>query len=444
MVAGAAYNPVVSIPLGGRVLPLGAGTFRALRHRDFRLLWTGQVVSLTGRWMQSVAQGWLVLRLSGSPFALGFVGFCSFLPILLFGLVAGAVADRWPRRPALLWTQGTAMGFAFVLAALTWLDLVRVSHVAALAFGVGLSGAFDIPIRQSLLHDLVGRDDLPNAIALNSLAFNGARLVGPALAGFLLAAFGEAFVFLLNGLSYLAVLVGLVRMEAPASPAGHRGTWVGEIRTGLGWVRRNRRARVLLLLVTVSSVFGLPYSILLPVFARDVLGVGSTGLGLMMGATGLGAVCGALVLAGDRLPPRRRGTIIGTAMAVLGVALMLFALSRTFWASMVLLVGIGAAMLVQLASTNTRLQLLAPDDLRGRIVSLYMLAFMGTAPIGSLLAGWAARAVGTPAAVLAGGAVCTAAAAGFLLRLPALRRAEEAAGPALSAAGSRRRSRSGP
>ena len=419
----------MSIPLPGRVLPLGAGTFRALRHRDFRLLWIGQLVSLTGRWMQSVAQGWLVLRLSDSAFLLGLVGFCSFIPILIFGLVAGVAADRLPRRRALIWTQGAAMVLAVALAAITWIDVVRVWHVAALAFGVGIAGAFDIPIRQSLLQDLVGRDDLSNAIALNSLAFNSARLIGPAIGGFLLAVFGEALVFLINALSYLAVLAGILMMHSkPIPPENRSFSWVGEVRAGLAWVASSGRAKVLLALVVVSSVFGFPYSILLPIFARDVLGIGSVGLGVMLGATGLGAVCGALWLAWDDAP-RRRGRRVGVAMALLGVSLVAFSASRTPWLSMLLLVGIGGAMIVQLASSNTSLQLLAPAALRGRIVSIYMLAFMGMAPLGSLLAGVLASRFGTPVAVGLGGLVCLGAAIWFLARLSALRRAEEASEP---------------
>jgi MFS family permease len=375
--------------------------------------------------MQSVAQGWLVLRLSDSPFDLGLVGFCNFVPILLFALVAGVAADHLPRRKALLWTQGAAMVLALVLALITWLDVVRVWHVAVLAFGVGLTGAFDIPIRQSLLQDLVGRDDLPNAIAINSLAFNGARLVGPALGGFVLAGFGEAPVFLLNGLSYLAVLIAIARMRTEPVPANrHSGSWLAEIRQGVRWVLSHPKARLFLGLVMVTSVFGLPYSILLPVFARDILQVGSSGLGFMTGATGLGAMLGALYLAG-REATRRRGNLVAAAMAVLGAALIAFSASRQFWLSMALLVVIGAAMITQMASSNTLLQLLAPAGLRGRVVSFFMLAFMGTAPLGSLLAGLLARWLGTPAAVLIGGVVSLVAALSFATRLPALRRAAE-------------------
>ena len=414
----------MSIPLPGRDLPLVPRTFRALGHRDFRLLWLGQLVSLTGSWMQSVAQGWLVLRLGNSAFHLGLVGFCNFAPVLLFALVAGVAADRVSRRRALYWTQGSAMVLAFTLAALTATGTVRVWHVALLAFGAGTAGAFDIPIRQSLLQDLVGREDLPNAIALNSLAFNGARLLGPALGGLLLAAAGEEVVFLVNGLSYLAVIVGLALMRArPATPPRKASdSWIAGMREGIAWVRESRKARLFLALVSISSVFGLPYSILLPVFARDVLGVGARGLGFLTGATGLGATVGALYVAGRGT--RGRGVLVATAMALLGASLVAFALSRAFALSLLLLVLVGAAMIVQMATSNTLLQLLAPEELRGRIVSFYMLAFLGTAPVGSLLAGSLAHALGTPAAVAIGGAVCVVAALGFTFYLPHLRRGD--------------------
>jgi MFS family permease len=427
----------MSLPLPGRILPAAPQTFRALQHRDFRLLWIGQLVSLTGRWMASVAQGWLILRLTDSAFYLGFVGFCTFLPVLLFALVAGVAADRLPRRRALMWTQGSAMALALLLAALTWLGWVRPWQVAAIAFGVGTAGAFDIPIRQSFLQELVGRQDLPNAIALNSLAFNGARLIGPAIGGFVLAAFGEASVFLINGLTYLIMLAGLAMMR---EPQGKRrapgGGWLGEIREGLGWVLATPRARIFLGLVVVSSVFGFPYSVLLPVFARDILDAGSRGLGIMMGATGLGAVTGALYIA-SRKGVGRAGWVVCRSVILLGAGLVLFSISRDFRLSLALLFLIGFAMLVQLAYSNTALQLMAPGPLRGRIVSLFMLAFLGMAPLGSLLAGAVARQLDTPWAVRIGGSVCLLAGLVSLLRMPAMRRA-------ISSRESPRRSRSDP
>jgi len=415
----------MSFPLPGRFLPLAPRTFRALRHRDFRVLWIGLLVSLTGRWMQSVAQGWLVLRLSDSAFQLGLVGFCQFLPVLLLALPAGVAADRLPRRVTLLWTQAAAMVFALVLAALTWLDVIRVWHVALLAFATGAAGALDIPVRQSLLQDLVGREDLPNAIALNSLAFNSSRMIGPAIGGALLALTGEAAVFFVNALSYLAVLAAIrgMRHRPPVVPA-ERVSWVGEIRAGLAYAAREPRMRTVLGLVFITSVFGAPYTILLPVFARDVHGVDSSGLGWMMGAAGLGAVIGALLIAGGggRL---RAGRTVAAAMLVLGLALVGFAATPNLAAALALLVVIGGAMIVQMATSNTMLQLLSPPELRGRIISLYMLAFLGSAPLGSLLAGTLASALDTPRAVMIGGAVCTGGSAWFAGRIPALREAAQ-------------------
>lgn len=412
----------MSMLLPGRVLPLAPGTFRALRHRDFRLLWLGQVVSLTGSWMQSTAQGWLVLRLSDSPFYLGLIGFCTFAPIMVFALVAGVAADRLPRRKTLLWTQGAATFLALVLTALTWTEAVQVWHVALLAFGLGTAAAFDIPVRQSFLQDLVGRKDLPNAIALNSLAFNGARLVGPAIAGLLVAAVGEAVCFLANAISFGAVLAAIAAIRAPGRASGERDkeSWIEGIRGGLAFARRTVLVRVLLALVVVSSIFGMPYTILMPVFARDVLGVGSQGLGFLMGAAGLGAVIGALYVAG-RKSVKGSGPVVAAAVAVFGAGLIAFSLTRAYPLSIAFLVVVGAAMITQLSTSNALLQLNAPDNMRGRVVSLYMLAFIGMAPIGSLLSGALARWIGAPLTVAVGGAVCLLAGLWLAVRLPAIR-----------------------
>jgi len=416
----------MSFPLPGRILPLAPATFRALRHRDFRMLWIGMLVSLSGRWMQTVAQGWLVLRLSDSPFLLGLVGFFTFLPVLLFALPAGVAADRLPRRVTLMWTQGLSMVLALALATLTWLEVVQVWHVAVLAFLTGAVGALDIPVRQSLLQDLVGRDDLPNAIALNSLAFNMSRTLGPALAGAMLAFTGEATIFLANGVTYVAVLVALWTMRhRPHVRPAERVSWVGQIRDGIAFAAREPRMRSVLLLVVVTSVFGAPYTILLPVFARDILQVGSSGLGWMMGAAGLGAVAGALSLAGRR-GRVRAGRTVAIAMALFGLALVGFSQARVFGVALALLAVVGGAMIVQMATSNTALQLLSPPGLRGRIISLYLLAFMGMAPVGSLLAGTLAREIGTARTVMVGGVVCAVTAVWFATRIPALRAAAEA------------------
>jgi MFS family permease len=403
-------------PLGGRILPLAPSTFRALRHRDFALYWSGQAVSLTGTWMQSVAQGWLVLRLSNSPFQLGVVGFCAFSPVLLFTLLGGLAADRVPRKAALLVTQALSMAQAAILTVLSATGVVEVWHVAALAFLLGTVNAFDVPIRQSFLFDLDGREDLPNAIAMNSIAFNGARLVGPAVAGLILASLGETACFLVNAISYLAVLVGLalIRPAAPPRQADEE-SWPDGIRRGVAYAWRTPAVRTILLLVAFSSVFGVPYSILMPAIARDVLGGGQRTLGFLMGAAGAGAVLGAFSITGRR-STRRSGAIVAGAMTAFGASLVAFSLSRNFWLSASLLHVVGAAMIVQMATSNAFLQLVAPPALRGRVVSIYTLMFLGMAPFGSLLSGIIAKYWGAPAAVGLGGAVCLAAALAFAFR----------------------------
>jgi len=406
----------MTIPLPGRILPLVPGTFRALRHRNFSLFWTGQLISLTGTWMQSVAQGWLVLRLSNSAFMLGLVGFCAFSPVLLFTLLGGVAADRVPRKAALLLTQTLAMAQAALLTALSASGVVQVWHVALLALLLGTVNAFDVPIRQSFLYDLVGREDLPNAIALNSMAFNGARLVGPAVAGLILATVGETACFFLNAVSFLAVLAGLamIRVGAPAGDA-EGGSWLAGIREGIAYAWRTPRVRTILLLVAVSSVFGMSYSVLMPAIARDVLGGNQRTLGFLMGAAGAGAILGAMAIAGRR-STRHAFAIVAAGMTVFGASLVGLSFSRSFFLSAGILLLVGAAMIVQMATSNSFLQLVAPEELRGRVVSLYTLMFLGMAPFGSLLSGSLAKLWGTPAAVGIGGTVCLAAALVFAIK----------------------------
>jgi MFS family permease len=290
--------------------------------------------------------------------------------------------------------------------------------VALLAFLLGTINAFDVPIRQSFLFDLVGREDLPNAIALNSIAFNGARLIGPAIAGLVLAYLGETACFLVNAASFLAVLAGLalIRVGTAARPPDE-SSWLGGIREGILYASRTPGVRTILVLVAVSSVFGMPYSILMPAIARDVLGGNQRTLGFLMGAAGAGAVLGALAIAGRR-SAGRSGIVVAVSMTAFGASLIAFSLSRSFWLSAAILHVIGAAMIVQMATSNAFLQLLAPPALRGRVVSLYTLMFLGMAPFGSLLSGILARLWGTPVAVGLGGAVCLAAALAFAYRTP--------------------------
>lgn len=403
--------------LPGRILPPLPGTFRALRHRDFRLLWTGQLLSLTGSWMQSTAQGWLVLRLTDSPFFLGLIGFCTFAPGLLFALPAGLAADRFPRRTMLLILQTAALVLAAALTVLTFAGAVEVWHIAVLATLSGTVIAFEIPIRQSFLQVLVGREDLPNAIALNSLAFNSARMLGPTLAGFLLVFRTEATCFLLNTLSFGAVLLALAIMNSRGDPEGQDGdSWLVGIRNGLVYANSHRKVRTLLLLIVLTSVFAMPYSILVPVFARDVLDSGTRGLGLLMGAAGLGAMSGALLLA-TRKSIQGAGGRIAWALVTLGSGLIAFGGSTHLPLSMACLFVVGAGIITQLATSNTYLQLTAPPAMRGRVISLFMLSLIGMAPFGALLAGAAAKGIGARGTVALGGLICLATGLATIRRL---------------------------
>ncbi len=404
---------------GGR--PRGPSALRAFAHRDYRLFFFGQLVSLVGTWMQSVAQAWLVYRLTGSALLLGAVGFAGQVPVFLLAPFGGGLADTRSRHRIIIATQAASMVLAFALAGLTLTGQVRLWHVFTLAALLGVVNAFDIPARQSFLVELVGRADLMNAIALNSSMFNAARIVGPALAGLLLAAVGEGYCFVLNGTSYLAVLAGLLLMHPkPASKAAGGGSPIEKIVAGFGFVARTRPIRVLLLLLGLVSLAGMPYSVLMPVFADRVLHVGARGLGLLMGASGVGALLGALALA-TRREVRGLGRWIARATAALGLGLIAFSMSRESWLSALLLVPVGFAMIVQTAASNTLIQAMVPDEFRGRVMASYTMMFMGMSPIGALLAGAAAARVGAPAAVALGGSICIAGAVVFRIVLPSLR-----------------------
>jgi MFS family permease len=394
---------------------------RAFRHRNYRLFFSGQLVSLTGTWMQSVAESWLVFRLTGSSALLGVSSFASLAPVFLFATVGGTVADRANRHRIIIATQTASMVLPLVLAVLTFTGTVRVWHVFVLAACLGVVNAFDIPARQAFLVEMVGRDDLMNAIALNSSMVNAARVVGPAVAGVLVAAIGEAWCFLLNGLSYVAVIAGLLMMQVPRRPraATRRSAWRDTVE-GLHFVVRTAPVRALLVLLGAISFAGMPYSVLMPVFAESILHGGAKGLGLLMGASGLGALAGAISLV-RRQGVRGLGRWVATASASFGVALIAFSLSRSFGLSAVLLVPVGASMMVQMAASNTLIQSMVPDALRGRVMAVYSMMFMGMAPFGALFAGSLAERVGAPTTVAIGGGVCLAASAVFSLRLPALR-----------------------
>lgn len=404
------------------VLSSSAGTtLRALRSRNYRLFFLGQLVSLVGTWMQSVAQSWLVYRLTGSEALLGVVGFCGQIPVLLLAPLGGTVADRVPKRSLIVVTQAASMVLALALAVLTLADAVHVSHVFALAALLGVINAFDMPARQSFAVEMVGKADLTNAIALNSSVFNGARFVGPAIAGFLVAAIGEGWCFLANGLSYLGVIAGLLAMRGLPPVAAHaRRSAAAEILEGFFYIGRTAPIRTLLLLLGTLALFGLQYTVLMPVFADRVLGGGVRELGWLMGAAGFGALLGALALARrERL--QGLSSWIAEAACGFGLALAAFALSRRLALSLPLLVAAGFCMMVAIGGGNTLIQSLAADRLRGRVMAVYAMTFMGAAPIGAILSGWLAERIGAPLTVAWCGGFCVLAGLVFARQLPHFR-----------------------
>jgi len=396
-------------------------SLRAFRHRNYRLFFAGQLTSLVGTWMQTVAQSWLVYRLTGSATLLGLVGFASQFPIFLLSPVAGAVADMYPRRRTMIVIQSLMMMLAFPLAVLTLMHRIQVSDVIVLAILLGFVNAFDIPVRQSFVAEMVGREDLINAIALNSSMMNGARIIGPAVAGILVSLVGEGWCFLLNGLSYLAVIIGLIFITAGNNrPREHQGSRIEAILEGFHFALKTHPVRALLLLLGVVSLMGMPYSVLMPIFADKILKGGPKALGVLMGSSGIGALLGAAVLAG-RQGVRGLGNWVMLACAGFGASLMLFSLSRNFWFSTLLLLPVGFSMMVQMASSNTLIQSMVPDRLRGRVMALYSMMFLGMAPFGALLSGILANLMGAPSTVALGGAVCIVGAVVFRSHLPKIR-----------------------
>ncbi|HZH89742.1 MAG TPA: MFS transporter [Pyrinomonadaceae bacterium] len=398
------------------------GALRSLGHKNYRLFYGGQLVSLTGTWMQIVAQSWLVYRLTGSAATLGFVAFAGQIPGFLLAPVGGAVADSFSRHRILITTQTLAMLLALVLAVLTLTGNVAVWHVYVLAGLLGVVNAFDIPSRQAFVADLVGREDLVNAIALNSSMINGARLVGPAMAGLLVATIGEGWCFFVNALSYVAVIAGLARMSVERRETiAERRSPVRRVVEGFSFVGRTGPIRALIILLGLVSLFGMPYTVLMPVFADRILHVGAGGLGVLLGAAGVGALCAALLLLARR-GVRGMGRWVAFSSAGFGGSLVLFSQLQDFRLAVAVLVVVGFSMIIQIASSNTLVQAMAPDALRGRVMAVYSMMFLGMAPLGALLAGWMAERVGAANTVALGGAGCILSALVFSLRLPALRR----------------------
>ncbi len=401
-------------------------TFTALRHRNYRLYWFGQIVSLIGTWMQSVGQGWLVYQLTNSPFALGLVGFSSALPVLALSLWGGVVTDRMNKRTIITITQAASMLQAFALWLLYVSGRIQVWHVIAAAFLLGLINAFDAPARQAFVIEMVSKEDLMNAIALSSSAFNSARILGPAIAGVLVSvpAVGIGGLFFLNGVSFLAVIAALLMMRLLPSPAlaRHGSVWASLVE-GLRYVWHNPVVLTLESLVAVSSIFGMPYAALMPIFASDILKVGPEGYGLLLALTGVGALVGSLGLAslGNF---RHKGWLLTAGNLLFPATLLALAFSRSYTLSMVIMVGVGWAMVTQNATANTLLQTMVPDRLRGRVMSVHALMFLGMTPFGNLQAGMVANFLGAPFAVGLGAVLAGLCGLFVFWRLPQVRRLE--------------------
>jgi MFS family permease len=395
---------------------------RALRHRNYRLFFGGQTVSLVGTWITRIATSWLVYRLTHSVFLLGVVGFFGQIPTLLLAPFTGVLIDRWNRHRILVVTQVLAMLQSVALAVLTLAGIITVTEILALQVVQGIINAFDTPARQTFVVEMVtDRADLPNAIALNSSMVNASRIIGPSVGGIMIAAVGEGWCFALDAVSYLAVIASLLAMRLEKfSPPAANTRMLDELRTGFRYVTRFPPVRDSLLLLALVATMGMPYNVLMPAIAATVLHGGPHTLGYLMTAVGVGALGGAFYLA-SRRSVLGLGRVMVTATATFGAGLIAFSLSRALWLSLLLLPVVGAGMMVVMASTNTILQTILEDDMRGRVMSFYTMAFLGTAPLGSLLAGFAADHIGPTNTVTLGGVACALAAVVFAARLPRLR-----------------------
>ena len=395
-------------------------TFRALQHGNFQLFFGGQLISLVGTWMQSTALSWLVYRLTGSSLLLGTVAFCTQFPIFIFAPLGGMLADRLNRRRVVIAMQTSSMLLAFLLAWLTISGRISVLQIIVLSVMFGIVNAFDLPARQSFLSDMVGREDLMNAIALNSSMFNGARMIGPPIAAIFIPLIGEGWCFFANGASYIAVIIGLLLMKVHCPRRSGDVSPLESLIEGFRFVNRAAPIRALLLLLGLVSLVCMPYTVLMPIFAAKILHGGPKALGTLMGATGVGAMFGALTLA-SRKGVRGLGKWVALAAGGLGVFLIAFSLSRTLWLSTLLLLPVGYCMMLEMSSSNTLIQSMTPDALRGRVMAVYSMMFMGMAPFGAFFGGAVAHRLGAPIAVAIGGAASIVGAVVFARYLPMIR-----------------------
>ena len=395
---------------------------RALQSRNYRLFFSGQILSLIGTWMTSVATSWLVYRVTRSPFLLGFTGFASQIPMFFLAPIAGVLVDRWNRHRTLVVTQILSMLQSFTLAILALRGIITISEILGLVLFQGFINAFDMPARQAFVVQMIERrEDLGNAIALNSSMVNGARLIGPAIAGVVIGALGEGYCFLIDGFSYMAVIASLLAMRLTAvPPRSSRRNLIVEMREGWQYVRSSVPIRSVLLLLALISLVGMPYTVLMPIFAGPILHGDAHTLGFLMAASGLGALAGAITLA-MRRSILGLGRVIVWSSSLFGAALLAFAFSRNLWLSMFFVALAGFGMMRNMASCNTIVQTIVAEDKRGRVMAYYSLAVQGIPPFGSLAAGAIAARIGAPFTLLTGGILCIAGSAVFASRLPGLR-----------------------
>jgi MFS family permease len=399
-------------------------TFAALKHRNFNLWFRGQIISLMGTWMQQTAQGYLIFELTHSPAYLGYVGFAAGLPAWLFTLYGGVIADRIDRRKLLLFTQSSMMILAFILAALVFSGLVEAWHILVLAFALGVANAFDAPARLAIVSEMVDREDLTNAIALNATMFNTGSAIGPAIAGLAYALVGPAWCFMLNGLSFIGVIAALLLMKlAPRSIAARRGSAWSELMEGLRYIAASPTIRTLILLVSVTALFGISSTTLFPAWAVNILGGDAKTAGLLQSARGVGALISALMIASlGRF--KFKGRLLTLGSIAFPLLMLVFAFVRWLPLSLLVLVGSGMAIILVMNLANALVQTMAHDQLRGRIMAIYSLTFFGLLPIGALWAGAFAEAAGEPAAVILGAGITLVFAVALLVFTPWLRKLE--------------------